>query len=296
MGGMLKLSVLATVLPVPHGLHAGQFAGWFWTVWASLLAIGLLPWVFRRARKHDSLPLLMYIGGLIVCIPEAMADHVYYLWWPRDLPGPAYNAFHLHVPLLIPFAYIGFVAMTGYYGYHRMSRGLTSRGMVGLWLFFGALDLLLEYPGLTTGAYKYYGPQPFFVFGFPFWMSWINATGMLLGSFLLWLAAPRVKGWRRAVVILIPSLGYVTAWYTLAWPNAYALDWNPGFVGRSLLSLCSLGACLITLRFIIAAVVNKRPAGSLARDERRHRPPLGTSPRVPLDETLAGSQVAAPMR
>jgi hypothetical protein len=71
-------------------------------------------------------------------------------------------------------------------------------------------------------------------------MSWINATGMLLGSFLLWLVVPRVNGWRRAVVVLIPAAGYVTSWYTLAWPNAYALDWNPGVVGRSLLSLGSL--------------------------------------------------------
>jgi hypothetical protein len=262
MSALPDLNVLATVMPVPHGLHAGHFAGWFWTVWASVLAVALLPWVIRRARRHDPIPLLMYLGGLIVCIPEAMADHIYYLWWPKDLPGPAYNAYNLHVPLLIPLAYIGFVAMTGYFGYRLMARGLTRKGMVQLWLFFGALDLLLEYPGLTTGAYKYYGPQPFFLFDFPFWMSWINATGMLLGSFLLWFAAPRLKGWHRAVVALIPSAGYVTAWYTLAWPNAYALDWNPGVVGRSVLSLCSLGACLITLRVIVGIVCKPQPTAA----------------------------------
>lgn len=278
---MSSYVLLATAVPVPDSVTAGTGVGWFFTVWGGGIGLAILPWcILQGIRKKNWLATLMWLGGALAIVAEPMIDHVCYLWWPNDLPGPVVSGWKVNVPLFIPFAYAFFVGLGGYFGYLYVRRGVSVKGIWGTWLVFIAADLTLEYPGVGLGAYKYYGPQPFELFGLPLWVTWINATGMLLGAFLLWMAAPRLKGWGYLFVLMIPMLGYVTSWFTLAWPIYMALEWNPPLAARFALGLLSLAFCLA----VVWAIASVTSAGRSAFDNSDNassaqRPPKTTADR-----------------
>ncbi|OBH11105.1 hypothetical protein [Mycobacterium sp. E1747] len=258
----MTISYLANALPVPDAVKAGTGVGWFFTIWGGGIGLLALPWcVHRGFRDKNWLPTLMWFGGALAIVPEPLIDHVCYLWWPNDLPGPVLSGWDVNVPLFIPFAYAFFVGLDGYIGYVFMRRGISIKGVWMLFLVFIVSDLALEYPGVGLGAYEYYGSQPFQLGPLPLWVTWINATGMLLGAFILWLASPHLKGWNRLFVVMIPMLGYVTSWFTLAWPNYMALEWDPPIAVRFALSSLSLAFCLAVVAAIGRAVSSSRADG-----------------------------------
>lgn len=269
---------LADAVPVPDSVTAGDGVGWFFTIWGGGIALAILPWcILQGVRRTNWLPTLMWFGGALAIVPEPLIDHVCYLWWPEDLPGPVVTGWDVEVPLFIPFAYAFFVGLDGYFGYVFMKRGISARGIWATFAVFVAADLTLEYPGVGLGAYEYYGPQPFELGGLPLWVTWINATGMLLGSFLLWLAVPYLKGWGYAFVLTIPMLGYITSWFTLAWPNYMALEWDPPLAARLGLSLLSLALCLAIVKAIASVVSTGRPEQRLFAAVAPDRPLTDTA-------------------
>lgn len=253
-------SYLATAIPVPDSIIAGAGVGWFFTIWGGGIGLLALPWcIYRGVKGRNWLPALMWFGGALAIVPEPLIDHVCYLWWPNDLPGPVVSGWQVHVPLFIPFAYAFFVGLNGYFGYVFLRKGISTRGVWLIFAVFVAADLALEYPGVGLGAYVYYGAQPFQLGPLPLWVTWINATGMLIGSFLLWLVAPHLRGVGHLFVLMVPMLGYVTSWFTLAWPNYMALEWNPPLPGRLALSALSLAFCLAVVGAIASAAAKNRP-------------------------------------
>jgi hypothetical protein len=192
-------------------------------------------------------------------VAEPILDLLCHIWYAPDLPLTIVSGWGNKVPLLVGLAWAFFVGMTGYLAYRRMAAGMTTRKVFELMGWYMLLDVGLEYPAITGHAWTYYSAQPFELLGFPLWMTWINATGMLLGGFLVWILAPRVTGAWRLTVVFAPGWGYLTAWTVLGWPNYLALEWDPPAALKWGLSAVSLGFCLLVVRGIAAAVATGAP-------------------------------------
>lgn len=254
---MMEMSP-GVALPQPADFTSPEIVATSFTWWAGGFALLVLPWVFKKLTKeNDSVPLMMWLGGLVCSLLEPMLDHMGHLWWSVNLPGPVYKGYGLEIPLLIPPCYVFFIAMTGYWAYTKMKQGLDVKGVFKVWLWIAMSDVIMEIPGTATGAYQYYGDTPFKVFGFPLAWGWLNGTSMLMVGFLLWLVAPYLQtGWRRLLVVLVPVIGMGAAYGMVAWPYFIALNWPQPVWATYLWTLFSLALALITTRFVAAVVTH----------------------------------------
>ena len=197
------------------------------------------------------------LGGFILSLGEPMLDYLGHLWWPTNLPGPAFTGYGLNVPLLIPPCYAFFVSMTGYFAYRQFQRGLSVKGVFYVWLGILSTDFALEFPGVLTHVYKYYGQQPFYLGNFPLHWAWLNGTGFLVVGFLLWAAAPRLKGAQKALILLVPLFAFLGSYGMTAMPAFASLNWHMSRPVQHLVDLASLGLCLIVVRVIAEVVARK---------------------------------------
>ncbi|MDI3258176.1 MAG: hypothetical protein QJR02_00400 [Sinobacteraceae bacterium] len=245
-------------------------ATWF-TIWAGGFAFLVLPWVFKRLLKdQDTIPLLMWIGGLVCSLLEPMLDHLGHLWWSHNLPGPAFAGYGLKIPYLIPPCYVFFIAMTGYWAYHKMKQGLDVAGAFKVWFMIAMTDVIMEIPGTSTHAYTYYGNAPFTVLGFPLAWGWMNGVSMFTVGYLLYLLAPRLRGWSKTFVLLVPISGMGAAYGITAWPYFLAINWPLPTWAAYLATLASLGITLLTVRLIGEALGGKPVAAGAVSTDLRH--------------------------
>jgi hypothetical protein len=257
----------ATTLPVPSDYKAGTVSMWLFTLWAGGFALLVLPYVLYRLRRYgDTVLLFTWIGGFICSLGEPMLDHLGHLWWPTNLPGPAFSAYDLNVPLLIPPCYVAFVAMTGYFAYRMMNRGLSVRQVFYVWLAIASTDLALEFPGVLTNVYKYYGNEPFYLGNFPMHWGWLNGTGMLMVGFLLWALVPRLRGLQRGLVLLVPVTAFLGSYGMTSWPAFMSINANLSTFWMDVVDLGSLALCLLVVWGVAETVAKREPAvtGDLA--------------------------------
>ena len=251
----------ATTLPVPSDYKAGNVSMWLFTLWAGGFALLVLPYVLYRLRRYgDTVLLFTWIGGFICSLGEPMLDHLGHLWWPTNLPGPAFSAYDLNVPLLIPPCYVAFVAMTGYFAYRMMQRGLTARQVFYVWLAIASTDLALEFPGVLTNVYRYYGNEPFYLGNFPMHWGWLNGTGMLMVGFLLYLVVPRLRGVQKGLVLLVPVTAFLGSYGMTAWPAFMSINANLSGVWMDLVDAFSLVLCLLVVWGVAETVAKRAPA------------------------------------
>lgn len=253
-------TVPGDILPVPADYMANELVGNLFTIWAGGFGLAVIPWaIYCYFKKQNDIPILLIIGGFICSLIEPMLDHMGHLWYPTNLPGPAFIGFDLHIPYLIPPCYVFFIAMTGYWAYTRMKTGLDVKGVFVTWFLISMTDVIMEMPGTATAAYIYYGDAPFKVLGFPVVWGWLNGTSMLMVGVLVYIIEPYLKGWNR--LWLIPSVvtAMGAAYGIVAWPYFMALNWDMPWIATRLLALLSLGLSLMTVRFA-AALVAKAPA------------------------------------
>ncbi len=252
------------LLPPPADYTSNETVATWFTIWAGGFAFLALPWVFKKLFKdHDAIPLLMWIGGLVCSLLEPMLDHLGHLWWSHNLPGPAFSGYGLNIPYLIPPCYVFFIAMTGYWAYYKMKQGMTTGGAFKVWFLISMTDVIMEIPGTSTHAYTYYGDAPFTVLGFPLAWGWMNGASMFMVGFLLWLVAPRLQGWRKAFVVLVPISAMGAAYGITAWPYFLAINWPmPGYAAY-LATIFSLVITLITIRLIGEVIEDRKPGASL---------------------------------
>ncbi|WP_145928360.1 hypothetical protein [Pseudomonas sp. TCU-HL1] len=239
------------ILPVPADYLANDLIGMIFTIWAGGFGLAVLPWALYRYLKHkDDIPGLMCIGGFISSLLEPMLDHLGHLWWPTNLPGPAFMGFDLSIPYLIPPCYVFFIAMTGYWAYLRMKSGLDMKGVFVVWLIISMSDVIMEMPGTMTGAYTYYGDASFKILGFPLAWGWMNGTSMLLVGFLLWLVNPYLVGLKRLYIILVPITAMGAAYGMVSWPYFMSLNWDMPWIATRVLTVVSLLIALVVVGFV----------------------------------------------
>ena len=245
-------------LPVPPDLVAPDLVATLFTIWAGGFGIAVIPWaLYHLIKSKDDVPILMIVGGFICSLLEPMLDNLGHLWYPTNLPGPAFVGYELNVPYLIPPCYVFFIAMTGYWAYLQMKKGLDIKGVFLVWFLIAMTDVIMEIPGTATGAYVYYGDAPFKIFGFPVPWGWLNGTSMFMVGVLLYIVEPHLKGAHRYWIIAVPTMAMGAAYGMVAWPYFMALNWDMPWIYTRLLALFSLFLCIMVVRFSAALVVTK---------------------------------------
>jgi hypothetical protein len=148
-------------------------------------------------------------------------------------------------------------------------RGVTFRQVFLVWLAISSTDLALEFPGVLTNVYRYYGQEPFYVGNFPLHWAWLNGTGMLAVGFLLHLLVPRLSGARKLLVLLVPVSAFLGSYGVTAWPAFMSLNAYMSPVVQHLVDAFSLVLCLLVV-WGVAEVVQKRvPAAVVERSFAR---------------------------
>ena len=195
------------ILPAdsPHFV-VSNFGSWFFLFWAGLLVVVIaLPWcITQSVRKHNHLPLLTLVAGVVTSLGEPMLDLVGHLRWAENLQASGYHNFGIHVPLLIPPCYGLFMGLEAYWIWSMIQRGLTVKNMYMIFAAVGLSDAVMEMPGLGLGAYKYYGHQPFMFWKFPFYWSFTNAASIMTVAVLIHFVWPLVKDDPTKRLLIIP--------------------------------------------------------------------------------------------
>ncbi len=255
------------VLPVPDGLESPEVVGLVFTVWAGGFGIAVIPWAIHRwLKKGDDIPMLMAFGGLLCSLLEPMLDMLGHLWYPLNLPGPAFIGYGLNVPALIPPCYVFFIAMTGYWAYLQMKKGLDVKGAFVIWALIASTDLIMEMPGTAMGAYVYYGDASFKILGFPVAWAWINGTAMFMVGFLLYVIEPHLKGANRLFIIPSVVIAAGAAYGMVGWPYFMSLNWDMPWIATRVATLFSLVLSIVCIRFMGAYLVANKTEESTSDD------------------------------
>ena len=214
------------ILPSPSDFSAGHFAGWFFTLYAGLLIVSIaVIWALWTGFKNQNwLPLKLIFGGFLCSLLEPMLDLLGHLRWANDLPFYVFTNFGIQIPLLIPFCYAAFLGLEPYFIYLLFKRGLNVRQVLLVYLIAGLSDAIMETPGLLMHVYQYYGVQPYTFLKFPYWFAFINGASFMTIGFFIWYLEPRLKGWRRALFLVLPPVGMMVAWFGIGWVHILALN------------------------------------------------------------------------
>lgn len=216
------------LLPSPAPLVASDFEGWFYTSGAlCLVLLVALPWTLRRVREHhDWLPLLALGSGTLASLVEPLLDLVGHVRWAQNLPGPAFVAFGIDIPLLIPCCYALFMGMEAYWVCAIIRRGATTGQLFRLFAVVAASDAIMEHPGLITGVYEYYGDQPFEFYRFPFYWAFTNGVAIMTIGALLHYVWSRVErdAWPRIAVLPVGMIGTVVGELATGFPVFLAIN------------------------------------------------------------------------
>lgn len=212
--------------PSPSDFGAGAFAGWFFTLYAGLLVVSIaLIWgLYTGFKRQNWLPLMLIFGGFLCSLVEPMLDLLGHLRWANDLPFYVFTNFGIDIPLLIPFAYAAFLGLEPYFIYLLFKRGVTVKQVMFMYVIAGMTDAVLETPGLLLNVYEYYGVQPYKFLEFPYWWAFINGASFMTIGFFIWYLEPRLKGWRRALFLVLPPIGMMVAYFSVGWIHILAIN------------------------------------------------------------------------
>jgi hypothetical protein len=226
----------------------------------AILALVAL-WVAKQARRDRSpIPLLILLGAAVSSLQEPIYDIVGAVWYPDHQSVAYLRAFNVSIPLWLIPGYAWYIGGLGNY----MVKVMRDGGGRPLWQYyfvFWLANFALEMPGLNLGIYRYYGDQPFRLFGFPLWMAVTNGLmplmiGALFNSLRGVLKGPAVL----LTVVLVPMV-VGTAQIAAGWPIWLALNAGIGVSGTSAAALVSLA-----FAFCIIYVLSKHyPQVAVAR-------------------------------
>jgi hypothetical protein len=251
-------ALLAAAPPMPERV-APAWADVTFTIAMAVIVVGILGWwlLGDRRRRDPALPLTMLgavIAGLLV---EPVFDNTLLYWYPLHANLTVLRAFGRDIPLFVPIGYSWFFGGCGYI----VSRLLARRPRAAVvWRAFGVLlvvDTLACSSVTWLHVSGFYGPQPFDFWGFPLWFAFADASGALSLGVALYLLRPVLRGGRRAVLLVLPTivyggvLGSITSAVSMALnsPWSTVVGWLAGLVTIGL-----AGALVLVLSWVVPAV------------------------------------------
>jgi hypothetical protein len=189
-------------------------------LWMNILNWGLVIVVLIFAlsywRKHgSSIGIWFLLGGALVTLNEPIVDVLGKCWFPTIGSWVFIKAWGVSVPVHMVPVYMWYVGGQAFLCYHLYGKGITQRGVFGLYALFGFMNIILETPGLNTEVpmYSYFGNQPLLFFKFPLWWMFCNALMPMMIAGVVFHFDSVLQGVRRLLVLPL-------SWMTAAATNA----------------------------------------------------------------------------
>lgn len=145
----------------------------------ALMFLGGLWYVVGIARRDRSLvPIYLLVGGGLAIFYEPMGDLAAHVTYHADQTTAA-SGFGFEVPTWMVPAYPVIVGVSMVWLMDVVRKGVTPK----LWwgLYFGTIASLIvfELPMIALDAVEYFGTQTISIYGYPVWMAFANATGLI---------------------------------------------------------------------------------------------------------------------
>ncbi|PBC39491.1 hypothetical protein CJ179_36320 [Rhodococcus sp. ACS1] len=252
---------------LPPGFEVDPAVLFTWQYVSTAIGILLFLWTLYFAfAKRDSLPLLMFIGGLLLSLNDPLYNSLFHIRYAENFPD-AFVGFGIATPAFMPLAYAGF-SIVGYFVYRSFRAGVSIRKVMSFWALIFVVDIIFEGIASSLGAFTFDGNQPFEILGWGFYLAWLNAIGfMSIGALLLFMV-PRLPGWQKLFLIAVPILCHLGGVFASGWPLMIALNWDVSAPVAWLLGVVSLALSLVFAWSIVAL------ANPSSDAEHQHLPDL----------------------
>ena len=201
----------------PVTLHADSGAEVFFTTLMAVVIATACAWTLKR---RDPVLLILVIAAGASSLIEPVYDYLAQAWWANNLTT-SFVAFdgRIFCPTIFPLGYAMWIGLGSYASFRLFERRPRRSTILKAFVVLALCEPALELPWLATHLFRYYGHQPYRVFGYSLVWDAINTAGIAInGAALLWLSDRRVLQGRGALYAAILPFS-VIGWYCAAgWP------------------------------------------------------------------------------
>jgi hypothetical protein len=198
------------------------------SVLLTLFAIGgagfLAFSLWRAAVTRSAIPVLVILGSVAAILYEPLGDTLEMAWYPSVGQIVGVDLWGRHTPLFIVLMFITYFAVATTAFLYLADRGFTAR----LWWVFviGSIvgQVVMEEIILAIGpAWIYYGPQPFRMIHFPFWIAATAAVYQMAIGAGVWAIVHRLPARQHWLIVPATPLLFLIGHATAAFPGGLAL-------------------------------------------------------------------------
>jgi hypothetical protein len=217
--------------------------GQTWMFWLNMVpvAIALLFALLYWRRTGSALGLLFLLGGTLTAFNEPIVDALGKCWFAPVDSWIFIKAWGVSVAMFALPVYAWYMGGQAFLAYHVYSKGITMKGMFGLYALGAITNMVLEMPALHFGLYTYFGNQPLVIAKFPVWWTFCNALMPMVMAAVVFRLDSLLQGIRRLLVIpLMWMLGAATNGLVAA-PVWVALNSDASLVVTHITALITLG-------------------------------------------------------
>jgi hypothetical protein len=246
----------------PTGLHGNSTVAAVVLTATVVTLAAVAGWGVARRRW---LLIALLAGGFLAGFVESQLDLLSRIWWAANLPR-AYETFGRPIPLIVPFTYSLVIGGGAYLAYALCARGCSRRTLIRFGIAFSILEPIFEMILMTTHFYRYYGPQPFRVFGYPLYWGPINGVGATSAGVFVYLWRDRFVGRNAAFGILVVPIAFGMD-FAFGWPLFDVMNTHASQLTMSLVSLLPMALCAGEL-WLVSSYIG----------ESTHHPPSDADP------------------
>jgi hypothetical protein len=205
-------------LSAPHGWSV------FFLAVCSALFAGLLAWCgYRAVRRREPVALLILAGGLLATVIEPLLDNLGLLWFARNNVGIAFQLFDRYMPVYVVLGYGFYFGGQAFIAYDGLRNGKQARFLWTVYAAAWVFDLAIESTGHLAGLYRYYGPQPFNLWGVPLWWMFVNPALPVVAGLIFFRLGDRLRAGRAILVVPLLAMTYGGIYGATSWPIFVAL-------------------------------------------------------------------------
>lgn len=146
---------------------------------ATMFVLGLWFVALECRRRGDWVPAYAFIGGGLIIIYEPLGDILASVLYPVHGQVGWITLFGRQIPLFIGLLYFWYMSVPALYFLRRAEQGMSRASLWRMYFFSLAIAIGIELAGVNVGAWIYYGPHPYVVFGVPLWCP-VTYSGFLM--------------------------------------------------------------------------------------------------------------------
>jgi hypothetical protein len=246
------------------------------TIFGAVPLVILLAIAIRHiATGRGPLLLFCMIGGGFASLFEPFVDVMGLVYLTEEGSIGTFEFLGRTMPLFVPLMYPWYIGGLAYLTCRQFEKGISTRGVFGIFGAFVLVNYGLEFPGLLTDVYTYYGKQPFDLWGHPLWWGAANAfTALAAGAMVYAVKRFLGDGWRLIGVVPLMFVAEGLSNAGTGWPMYITLnDPSLGYGWTYATAFVTVGLIVYGV-WVIAKLVAPRapvaaPATAPAREPAR---------------------------